>query len=65
MDRNRRGFGRWTVTRQVGQFALAGLLSGEGFFGGSARGATGGESASARAFANPLAAKPPPAGSKR
>jgi len=27
MTRDRRGFGRWTVTRQVGQFALAGLLA--------------------------------------
>ncbi len=27
MKSDRRGFGRWTVTRQVGQFALAGLLA--------------------------------------
>src|ERR1700722_19895223 len=56
--RTRREF-LWEAGAGFTGVALAGLLSGEGFFAGGAREALGGESASARAFANPLAPKPP------
>jgi hypothetical protein len=56
--RTRREF-LWEAGAGFTGVALAGLLSGDGFFAGSAHAEPGGESGSGRPFANPLAPRPP------